>query len=191
MSDSEPKDKPQVGKENPPGTHIILVRNPNGTMREQPVDEKNRFLRKPKPLVPTVEFVRARRKRLYSIRKDTGRFDGMTESMAILEELLEIVHMPIETDSKTGLPDSKHMSAKVQAAELIHLITEGKPSPSEQEMDKLQTQPVRVIMVNAPDGVKPMEERPKEKLQPSWAEVTEVRTNPKTGSDSDAKKENS
>lgn len=184
MADSaEDKKQPQTDPQNPSGITTLTIANQYGAIREMQKDSKGRFLAKKKPLIPTIEYVRARRKRLAKVREGTGRFDGMTESMAIMEELLEIVHMEIATDSKTGLPDSKHMSAKVKAAELLHLITEGKPAPSEQELDKLERQPVTAIFVQAPQIMNPEvvdADKQKEKsTQPSFAEVTGITTNPK------------
>lgn len=179
MADSEEKDKTQAGTENPSGVTTLVVRNPDGiTSREVQKDSKGRFLKKVKPLIPTIEYVRARRKRLASIRKDTGRFDGMSEDASLIEELLEIIHMPIEFDKKTGLPDAKHMSAKIQAAELINLITWGKPAPSDQEMDKLTTQPVRVVIVTSPQLMHPEVREPQkltDKTKPSFIDAEIVK----------------
>lgn len=184
MADSVEKDTTQAGTENPSGITTIVVRNPINkdgivTVREVQKNKEGRFLAKPKPLYPTIEFVRSRRKRLTQIRKDTGRFDGIQENLAIIEELLELIHMPIEY-GKDGLPDAKHMMAKTKAAEVILLYTEGKPAPSEQEMEKLQTQPVRVIMVTAPPLMHPeiREEKPREeKTKPSFIDAEVVQQN--------------
>jgi len=59
----------------PPGTSLVVLKNPpkkDGTIttREQIKDEKGKFIKKVKPLIPTVEFVRARRKRLAQVRSD-------------------------------------------------------------------------------------------------------------------------
>jgi hypothetical protein len=181
MADSaQNKSEPQAEK---PSEALVVVKNKDGSVRETLRSPRGTFVAKKKPLIPTIEYVRARRKRLYKLRTDTGRFDGMTESMSIMEELLEIIHTPISVDAKSGLPDSKHMSAKIQAAELLHLITEGKPAPSEQELDKLERQPITAYFVEAPQLARPevvdgdkIVEKPK---QPSWAEVTDIVTNPK------------
>src|ERR1019366_6640492 len=137
MADSkEPK---SIAEPLPEGVTAIIVANQHGALHEVIKDGKSgKFLAKKKPLIPTIEYVRARRKRLAKVREATGRFDGMTESMSIVEELLEIIHMPIATDRKAGLPDSKHMSVKVQAAELLQLITEGKHATSEQDLDRME-----------------------------------------------------
>lgn len=172
MADSK-KNEAQAGTQNPPETTAIALRNPDGSIRQQLRGKGGTFVRKPKPLIPTIEFVRERRKRLAGVRKDTGRFDGMTESRAILEELLDFMHMPIEVDAKSGLPDAKHMSAKVQAFEAIMLYTEGKPAPSEQELDKLQQQPFQIVYIPTPSIMHPevQEYKPEEEKKiPSFAD---------------------
>lgn len=177
MADSESKDNTQV--ENPSGSTAITVaiKNPPNkdgvvTVREVQKDNKGRFLKKPKPLIPTIEFVRARRKKLTQMRSE-----GVTEDMAIFQELLDIIHCPLPCDPKTGMPDAKMAMVKVKAAEVVWLYSQGKPAPSEQELDKLQTQPVRVIMVTAPTGVKPMEEKPQEKTKPSFIDAEVIQQN--------------
>jgi hypothetical protein len=72
--------------------------------------------------------------------------------------------------------------AAVCAFKEVRLSALGKPAPSEQEMDKLTTQPVKVVIINSPELMHPevIQEEKKEKiLKPSFAEVTEIRTNPK------------
>lgn len=178
--DSETKDQTQAVPNLPPGTSLVAVRNqPNKdgvvTSREMLKDTKGRFVKKPKPLLPTVEFVRARRKRLAQVNAD-----GISEDMAIIEELISIIHAPIETDSKSGLPDAKMALAKIKAIEVLWLYTNGKPAPSEQELDKLTTQPVRVIMVNAPQLMHPdvqEEKKPEQKTKPSFVDAEVISQN--------------
>jgi hypothetical protein len=67
--------------------------------------------------------------------------------------------------------------AKVKAAETIWLFTGGKPDPSEREMNKLETQPVRVVVIQSPQLMHPEVvdgDKPLEVLIPSFIE-----TNPK------------
>ena len=179
MADSEEKDKPQADlKPLPEGTSLIVVRTKEGTTRELLKKANGQFARKPKPLIPTEEFTRQRRKRMMRINSA-----GLTEDMAIVEELLDIIHTPIETDKKSGMPDAKFASAKIKAAETLWLFTGGKPDPSEREMDKLERQPITAYFVQAPalptpevvDGDKPKDKA----TQPTFAEVTGIVTNPK------------
>lgn len=176
MADSEEKDK--TPQENPAGSTKLVIVRKDGTSRELLKGADGRFARKPRPLIPTEEFIRARRKRMMKTNDS-----GLTEDMAIVEELLDIIHTPIETDTKSGLPDAKFAMAKVKAAETLWLFTGGKPDPSEREMNKLERQPISAYFIQAPplanpeivDGDKPVEKP----TQPSFAEVTGVETNPK------------
>jgi hypothetical protein len=48
-------------------------------------------------------------------------------------------------------------------------------------MDKLTTQPVKVVIINSPELMHPevQQEKKQEVLKPSFAEVTSIHTNPK------------
>ncbi|MGA7854808.1 MAG: hypothetical protein WCA15_15890 [Candidatus Acidiferrales bacterium] len=175
--DEDSKDKPQQDSQNPAGTTSIMVANQHGHLREMQKDEKGRFIAKKKPLIPTIEFLRGRRKRLMQVK------NNMTESMSIFEELLTLAHMEIPTDPKTGMPDAKWGNVKVQAIELIHLLSEGKHATSEQDLDRLTTQDVKTIIVVAPSLMHPevidADKSVEKKTQPTFAEVTDIKTNPK------------
>jgi len=169
--DSEAQDKTQTDKENPAGSTAItvVIKNPpdkNGvvTVREVQKDNKGRFLKKVKPLPPTVEFTRAERKALLQAGEQ-----GLTEYMQTFMNIVRIAQYDGE--------DAKSKMAAVKAFEALRLSALGKPAPSEQELEKLETQPVRVIMVTAPAGVRPMEEKPKEKTKPSFIDAEVIQQN--------------
>jgi hypothetical protein len=71
--------------------------------------------------------------------------------------------------------------ASVKAYEIMMRRALGKEAPSEQELDKLTTQPVKVVVIQAPQLMHPeiQEEKPQEVLKPSFAEVIGIETNPK------------
>ena len=177
MSDSAKKET-QTG-DNPSGVTSITITNQHGATYAVQKGAGGRFVAKKKPLIPTVEFVRARRKRLMKIRED----NGLTEDQSILNELIEIVNAPVAVDAKSGLPDAKHMMAKIKAAEVIWLYTGGKPDPSERELEKLERQAVTTIFVPVPQIMNPDtvdgDKHKDEKKQPTFAEVTGVITNEK------------
>jgi hypothetical protein len=131
-------------------------------------NEKGHFVKKPKPLIPTVEFTRKERKILSKIRSDKN---NMNEHEVAF---INILHIAQNEDK-----DPKAMMAAVKAYEIVRNSALGKIAPSEQEMEKLQTQAVKVIVVQAPSGIKAMEERPPEPKQPSFATVLDVKTNEK------------
>jgi len=166
MSDSaEPKPIPVA---TPPGTSLVIVPTKEGGTREMIRNEKGHFVKKPKPLIPTVEFTRKERKILSKIRSDKN---NMNEHEVAF---INILHIAQNEDK-----DPKAMMAAVKAYEIVRNSALGKIAPSEQEMEKLQTQAVKVIVVQAPPGIKAMEERPPEPKQPSFAAVLDVKTNEK------------
>lgn len=73
--------------------------------------------------------------------------------------------------------DPKAMMAAVKAFEVLRTSALGKPAPSEQELDKLTANPIKVVVIQAPKLMYPevVEEKPMETLVPAWVE-----TNPKT-----------
>lgn len=175
MADSaEEKKTPQMDKENPSGVTTLMVANQHGHIREMQKDEKGRFLKKAKPLIPTIEFTRKERKLLYKTREQ-GDKKGMTEH--------EIAFLNILKIAQNDDPDPKSMMAAVKAYEIVMRRALGKEASSEQDLDRLEKQAVTAIFVQAPnlmnpelvDGDKPKDAR----TQPSFAEVTGVVTNPK------------
>ena len=172
MSDSEKDPKP-LPVELPEGTSLVFVKNQHGAVREMLKDNKTgHFIKKAKPLIPTIEFTRAERKKLNSVRADK---EGMTEYMVAFMNILRIAQ------NEDG--DPKAMMAAVKAFEILRLSALGKPAPSEQELDKLTHQTVKTVIVIAPELMHPevvdadkIVDKPK---QPSFAEVTGVITNPK------------
>jgi hypothetical protein len=173
-SENEPKPLPQSL---PEGVTSLVVRNPKDkdgvtTTREVLKNAKGQFVKKPKPLIPTIEFTRRERKKLYSPSKDKGK-EGLTEHDVAFLNMLRIAQ---NEDS-----DPKAMMAAVKAYEILMRRALGKEAPSEQELDKLTSQAVKVVVIQAPQLMHPeiIEEKPQEVLKPSFAEVLDVHTNPK------------
>jgi hypothetical protein len=160
--------KTQAGPSTPPvvTTEITMVRR--GATIVQRKDAQGRFLKRPKPLIPTIEYTRAERKFF-----NKARADGKTEYMHMFENMVRIAQYDGD--------DAKLRMAAVCAYKETRLSALGKPAPSEVEMDKLTTQPVKVVIINSPELMHPevQEEKKAEVLTPSFAQVTEIRTNPK------------
>jgi len=155
-------------EELPTGVTTLTITR-RGKPFTQQKDAQGRFLKKAKPLLPAIEFTRAERKHL-----NKQRADGLTEYMAMFINMVKIAQYDGD--------DAKMRGAAVCAFKEVRLSALGKPAPSEQEMDKLTTQPVKVVIINSPELMHPevIQEEKKEKiLKPSFAEVTEIRTNPK------------
>ena len=169
MADSEPK---PIVTPLPEGVTSLMVVNLHGAIHEVLKDEKGRFIKKVKPLIPTIEFTRAERKKLNNVRSDK---EGMTEYMVAF---MNIVRIAQNEDS-----DPKAMMAAVKAFEVLRTSALGKPATAEQDLDRITTQPVKVIIVQAPQLMHPEvvdADNPVEKAkQPTFAEVTGIITNPK------------
>ena len=170
MADSEPK---PIVTPLPEGVTSIVVANQHGALREVQKDTKTgQFIKKPKPLLPTIEFTRAERKLLNTASKTK---EGLTEYMHAFLNLVRIA----QYDGS----DPKGMMAAVKAFEVVRLSALGKPAPSEQELDKLTNQPVKVIIVQAPQLMHPevvdADKLVEKSKQPSFAEVVGVITNEK------------
>ena len=136
--------------------------------------EKGTFVKKPKPLIPTIEFTRKERKILYSTR-ESGEYKGMAEHEIAFRNILRI--------SQIETKDAKEMMAVVKAYEIAMRRALGKEATAEQDLDRLEKQAVTAIFVQAPPLANPEVvdgDKPKDKsTQPSFAEVTGVTTNPK------------
>ncbi len=170
MADSDVK-KNEPRAEKPSGA-LVVVKNVDGTMREVVRTACGTFAKKHKPLIPTIEFTRAERKKLNSVRSDK---EGMTEYMVAFMNLVRIAQ---NEDS-----DPKARMAAVKAFEVLRTSALGKPAPSEQELDKLTNQPVKTIIVVAPELMHPevvdADKLPTKPKQPSFAEVTGYTIDPK------------
>jgi hypothetical protein len=171
MADS--KDQPQALPQVPPeGTSLVIVRTKEGGLREMIRSEKGTFVKKSKPLIPTIEFTRKERKILYGPNKDK---EGMTEHEVSFRNILRI--------SQLETSDPKLAMAVVKAYEIVMRRALGKEASSEQDLDRITTQPVKTIIVVSPDLMNPKvvdaDQAVVKPKQPSFAEVLGVVTNEK------------
>jgi|SRR5271157_2287422 len=171
MADS--KDKSQATPELPENTSLVIVKTKEGGTREMiRAEGSGQFVKKPKPPIPTVEFTRKERKILYRPSKTK---EGLTEHEVAFLNILRISQLETE--------DPKLAMAVVKAYEIVMRRALGKEASSEQDLDRITTQPVKTIIVVSPDIMNPkivdadkVVEKPK---QPSFAEVTSITTNEK------------
>lgn len=168
MEDST-KDQTQTEPEKPSGstsTSIVLIKTKTGEVKEKTLvrGAKGTFVSTKKPLTSTQGLVQAGRKALMRQRKD-----GTTEFQEMFESRLECAQYRGE-DAKMQMAATKAFSDI-----MLHII--GKPAMAEQDANKLQTVPFTTVYISLPD-TKPMEERPAEKTQPSFAEVIGITTDP-------------
>ena len=150
----------------PESTALVIVKTKEGETREMIRDTgSGKFVKKTRPLIPTIEFTRAERKKLNAVRSDKG---GLTEYLVAFMNIVRIAQCE-DTDPKA-------MMAAVKAFEVIRQSALGKYATAEQDLDRITTQPVKVVVIQAPQLMHPdvIEEKPKEILVPAWVE-----TNPK------------
>jgi hypothetical protein len=173
MSDSEDKKSPQALPITPPeGTSLVIIRNKDGSTREALRNKNGSFVKKPKPIIPSVEFTRKERKILYGPSKTK---EGLSEHEVAFRNILSIAQ---NTDT-----DPKAMMAAVKAYEIVMRRALGKEAPSDQELDKMERQPVTAIFVQAPQIMNPevidADKVVEKKKKPDFAEVLGVVTNEK------------
>ena len=154
----------------PEGTSLVVVRTKEGGTRELLRSGKGTFVKKPKPLIPTIEFTRRERKILNTVRSDR---EGLNE--------YEVAFMNILRIAQNSDNDPKAMMAAVKAFEILRTSALGKPAPSEQELDKLTNQPVRTIVVVSPELMHPQlvdeSKKAAEKTQPSFVDAVVIQQN--------------
>jgi hypothetical protein len=171
MQDSEKDKTPEaLPIQVPPETSLVIVKTKEGGTREMLRSNNGKFVKKPKPLIPTVEFTRAERKLLNSVDQTK---DGLTEYIRAFKNLIRIAQ---NEDS-----DPKAMMAAVKAFEVLRQSALGKFAPSELELDKLTSQPVKTIIVVSPELMHPQvvdeEKKKPEKKQPSFIDAVVVKQN--------------
>jgi hypothetical protein len=174
--DSVKNPEPPKDDSNPSGVTTLVTVNQHGAKVERLKGKDGKFVAKPKPLIPTQEFIRARRKKLARQRKDCG----MTEDMAIFQELIDAMH--VSNEDPKGNVDPKILQAKANIAEVIWLFSQGKPGMSEEDKSALTKSPVRIVYVKEKVSDTPVRQELKEeakKTAPSFAQVTQVITNEK------------
>ena len=166
MSDSETKPLPLVP---PEGTALVIVKTKEGGTREMIRSEKGTFVKKPKPLIPTVEFTRKERKILYGINPEYG----IPEHEVAFRNILRI--------SQIQTSDPKLAMAVVKAYEIAMRRALGKEASSEQDLERITTQPVKTIIVVSPDIMNPKlvdADNPAQKpKQPSFADAVVIQQN--------------
>jgi hypothetical protein len=123
------------------------------------------FAKRPRRLLTPSQIVAATTAKLTqpSAEGENTSFERIIDSMTELA-----------ADSR----DPKEASARVKAAELLVKVL-GIPEKKEQEQHR-----VKIVMVGFPENMmnkEIVEDKPKEKLVPAFAEVTEISTNPSSG----------
>ena len=178
MGDSEEKTVDQtVEEEKPSGPKAIIVRTPNGGFREALVGADGKFQRKPTKAADSKMVSELGRKLLAAPEIDpkTGRINKKAKQrvLKMYERMYEIA---TNRDS-----DPKAMMAAVHAFEILTTRVYGKPSPSTEELEKLEHDGIKIVVIEQPklEQAAPivLEEKAKRPEKPSFiidAEFTDL-----------------
>src|ERR1035437_8231177 len=173
------KDKPQT-ESKPSETSLVIIKTKEGGTREMLRTAGGTFAKKNKPLAPAIEFTRKERKILNRPNKTKGN-EGLTEHEVSYLNILRIS----QCDGKlpNGTYDTKVLMAAVKAYEVLMRRTLGKEASSEQDLDRLEKQPITAYFVEAPQIMNPVvvdaDKVVEKKTQPDFAEVLGVITDEK------------
>lgn len=177
--DSEVKEETPAApvEEKPTGPISMIVRAPNGGVREMLKDpETGKIVAKPKRMVTTLEITRLGRKFLdlqVPAGKDIkGKYKKRIEKM--FDAMYEIA------TSEEAKNDPKFAMAAVQAFKELSLRVYGKPTISDEEKDALQRAGVRIVVIPAPALMNPQvheEKREEKSKSPSFLLAEHVYTN--------------
>jgi hypothetical protein len=171
MADSAKENSTPNAEPSASGSNLVkvIVKNQFGTITEKLRDPvTNRFVAKPKPMIPSTEFKRAGRKKLAKIRED-----GLTEYGKAIEVMINRAQYEGN--------DAKLAQVGVLAFKEVQLALLGKPSMSDDDKEALQTHGIKTVFIdNSIVGTPVQPEKVKEeKKAPSFAEVTQIITNKK------------
>ena len=178
MADSEVEKTEEIQEQGlseikPTGPVPVLMKTRHGTYVERLRDEKGRIVKNPKRIPDAREVTSFMRTFLNSrVANADGKITSGSKKR--VEKMFNRI-WEIATDPN---PDPKSKMAAVKAFEAITLRAYGRPSISDEDKDALQRSGVRIVVINAPEGLPLTEERPKEPRKPDFLEGEVVYTNP-------------
>lgn len=190
MEDSEAKIEGNAGEEKTPAVSIEMVRH-LGTenLSKRIRGEGGKFVKQPKTMPKSLDVTRILRNLLNQPLTDAdGKMvrGGATRLRKMFDNIFTIASMDPEqpvfdkfgnlvyVDGKPlTQKDAKIAMASVQAFKELMLRAYGMPSKSDEEMDALKTQAVKVVILQHPDMMdkKVYEEKPRETLVPAFIEA--------------------
>ena len=189
--DSEVKTEGQPEKKSPakPSEEMIIHHESHAPVKVFR-GEGGKFVRSPKTMPKTADVTRLMRNLLNAPvtgeKSSESRFREMFDNMVLIAStsphqlVLDKLGHPIEMDDGSYLTamDAKCAMASVQAFKELCLRAYGAPSKSEEEIEAMQTQGVKIVVLTAPSEMvnkQITEEKPKPALKPSFidAEIIE------------------
>lgn len=182
MADSETKPEdvlvPGAFKPSPPGTTEITIQR-KGVPVTLLVNEKGKFVHKPKPMPEAKDVTRLMRRLLIELEAgEDGRVTSKSKNRLrrMLDNMIDIATADSHTimfDKKGNaitVRDAKMAMASVKAFEALMARAYGKVSPGDDEMDAMKLAGIKIVVVTPPDNLKPMEDTQKN-LRPSFIEA--------------------
>src|SRR5271157_5201151 len=195
MEDSEIKIEEKAGEEKTPAVSIEMVRhNGKDTLTKRMRGEGGKFVKQPKTMPKSLDVTRLLRNLLNQpVADENGKMTkgGLTRLRKMFDNIYQIAIMPSEQPllDKFGKPmldaagrvvtikDAKIAMASVQAWKELMLRAHGMPSKSDEELESMKTQAVKVVILQHPDMMDKniYEEKPRETLKPAFidAEIVE------------------
>jgi hypothetical protein len=193
MSDSAEKNS-ELPVQKPAVTEEIIKR-PEGTFVTMNRGEGGKFVKKARTMPKSLDVTRLMRKLLASpVANANGKFDKGAESRIkqMFDNIFEIAatnpNQPLQDKFGNVVLDEKgkvvtYMDAKcamasVQAFKELMLRAYGMPSKSDEEMEALKTQGVKIVIITPPAEMMNQtvkEDKPRERLVPAFldAEIVE------------------
>jgi len=191
MEDSEIKIEEKAGEEKTPAVSIEMVRhNGKDTLTKRMRGEGGKFVKQPKTMPKSLDVTRLLRNLLNQpVADENGKMTkgGLTRLRRAFDNIYQIAIMPAEqplmdkfghamTDAKGNvitIKDAKVAMASVQAWEKLMLRAYGMPSKSDEELEALKTQGVKVVILQHPEMMDRTvyEDKPKEELKPAFIEA--------------------
>lgn len=205
MNDSDTKTTDKPGQLVPVVSEQVVKYKETGQIKTVLRGEGGKFVKKKRTAPKSQDVVRYMRELLQKaeagpegklIKGDKSRFRRMFDNMFEIAQMSPYqpvfdkkgdpvwLEKPICDEEgnviKTGkqmiAADAKVMIASVTAFKELMLRSYGMPSRSDEEMDAMKEQGVKIVVLTPPEMINKevVEEKPRETLKPSFAEVVEI-----------------
>jgi hypothetical protein len=185
---SEDSEKQTEGKpeKTPAPSEQMILHHESHTPVKVFRNEKGKFVRSPKTMPKTADVTRLMRNLLNAPvtgeKSSESRFREMFDNIVLIastsphQPVLDKLGHPIRLADGSYLTvmDAKCAMASVQAFKELSLRAYGAPSKSEEEIEAMQTQGVKIVVLTPPEFMinkQITEEKPREKLTPSFIEA--------------------
>ncbi len=188
MEDSVEKKPEQPRTPKAPAESIEMVRN-NSKLSKRIRGEGGKFVKQPKTMPKSEDMTRYIRNVL---NRAEANEDGVITrgSKSIISRMVKNITKNAMMDAERPIFDNdgnqvgtsvdpKIMMASSQNFKEIMLRGYGTPSKSDEELNAMKTQTVKVLILKHPELMDKTvyEEKPRLKLEPAFAEVLDIKTN--------------